>query len=164
MVQPHVFAISYTPSASLFHQERTSENDEKALNALLIAHKFTNPQQTKNPISMRSSLGELIYNIPEVEMISTIVKNNLLTNEDPTKKAFLDNLENSDLLHFATQAKSNEDAPDRSFIAFYSGDTEESDSSLLYLDELSKLYIPVKMIVQVPVKKGSGKSTREKEL
>ena len=150
-------AISYTPSASLFHQERTSENDQKVRNALLIAPKFTKPQKKENLIAMRSSLGELIYNIPEVEMISSIVNNNLLTNENATKQAFLNKLENSDLLHFATHAKSNEDAPDRSFIAFYSGDAEESDSSLLYLDELSKLYIPAKMVVLSACETGLGK-------
>jgi CHAT domain-containing protein len=63
-----------------------------------------------------------------------------------------------DIVHLATHANSNSDAPDKSYIAFYEEEDQlEEDENLLYLDDLSKLYMPAKMVVLSACETGLGK-------
>ncbi len=150
-------AVSYTPSASLFCQLRMMENNQIIRNALLVAPKFEKQQYNADLLAMRSALGELTFNIPEVEMASTFMNNKALINEEATKEAILKELKGVDLIHFATHAKSNNDDPSKSYVAFYSNDNSNDEENLLFLDDLSKLHLSAKLVVLSACETGLGK-------
>ena len=151
------YAISYSPSVSFFLQQRKLEKDINIRNALLVAPTFEDVEKKNDLIVMRSSLGKLIYNTKEVEMVSTLVNNDLLLGKNATKSAVSKKIQNQDLIHFSTHAKSNDDIPDKSFIAFYTeNESFSKDTSRLYFDELSKLHLSSKMIVLSACETGLG--------
>ncbi len=144
------YAISYSPSGSFFHQLRELDKSNIVKKGLFVAPIFPEipPSSSEMQIAMRSNLDPLEFNVPEVKSISRYVDSEIRINEDAVKEYALELMTDADIIHLATHAKSNMDAPEKSFVAFsMPTDMSLEEDYKWYLDDISKHSLPAKMIV-----------------
>lgn len=143
------FSITIANSATLY-REFTNQNEVKDPQILAFAPSFSNE---KIP-AMRTGLGKLVFNKMEVENISAYFEGKILLNEQATIKAFKNQANNFEIIHFATHAAVNDTNPDYSYLAFASKD---SVANLLYINDLYNFDLKAKMVVLSACETGIGK-------
>ncbi|MBI4853132.1 MAG: CHAT domain-containing protein [Acidobacteria bacterium] len=151
--------ISYSPSATIFVRclqkslklatKNTEKNTEKAL--IIGNPKFETKDFPK--------LNQLRFASQEAKEIALTYKNSLLfPSEKATKKAFLENAANYDVIHFAGHAIVNENSNLFSLLILASDKQNTIDKGALYAYEIYNYrFIKTRLIVLAACRTASGK-------
>jgi len=146
--------IAYDYSATLRMQERKEVSGK---------HTFTGfaPYYGEEESEANRGVGNLKYNIAEVDTIKKLIGGLTFTGRLAGKKKFKSQSSNTAILHFAGHAVQEEINPDFSHLLF-SGNTEINRKNQMPVREIYAQFIPTKMVVLSACNTGMG-AVREGE-
>lgn len=138
----HDYQMSYTYSASLLQEMHSSSGRKASKQFVGFAPLF----ETKTIAQDRRTLGKLTMNIPEVQMIESIIKGDLFINESATESNFVNEASDYQIIHLATHGIANDQAGDFCYLAF-SEQKDSIENEYLYTKELYPLRLNADMVV-----------------
>lgn len=157
------YEISYAYSASLLLEMRQRTHQIRRNNLLAFAPTFKSKalyaDAGKTVEEVRSGMGALVYNIPEVEALERIIGGEIFTGEKATRENFYHAAPDYKIIHLATHGKANDRVGDYAYLAF----SETSDSlknGLLYNRDLYNLQLNADMVVLSACETGIGELQR----
>lgn len=148
------FQISYNYSATLFGQLKEKNASVASNEVLAFAPQFKG-EKLENIATRRSGLGELKYNVKEVEAIDNLFDTNIFKGNQATRNKFVSNANDYKIIHLSTHAKSNDVQGEDSFIAF-SKSQDSLEKNQLYVKELYNLDLDADMVVLSACETGIG--------
>lgn len=151
------YQTSYNYSVTSYLQLLEKELVDVKKNVIAFAPNFNDQSENNSIAYRRSGLGNLKYNIPEVEMISDLLETNLFIKDKATKSQFITSVKDYKVIHLSTHAKANDKYGDYSYIAF--SKTVDSSGVLedkLYARELYNININADMVVLSACETGIG--------
>lgn len=150
------YNISYSYSGTLLQEFKAKKNKNTGKALLAFAPEFKgNVTDIAGMLERRRDLGNLKFNIPEVEAIGDIFNGTLLLGEEATEENFRALSSDYKIIHLSTHGKANDKVGDYSFLAF----TEIKDSlenELIYVRDLYGLELNADMVVLSACETGIG--------
>lgn len=145
------YSISYASSATLL-QENNKIKPSNNNKLLAFAPKFG---VDSKPINYeRNDLSPLLYNTKEAQQIARFFNGKIFTGDKASIKNFNAEINNYNLLHFATHASANDEFPDYSYLAF---SNKNKQSNLLYVKDLYNYTINTDLVTLSACQTGIGK-------
>lgn len=164
-------SISYNYSTPIWYANRTLKKENVDLKILSIAPVFNQKKQDDNDLLVSAyrggfNLTPLTYSLEELSGIKKLsIKNKIdyfqLTNKESSEKNLKANINNYNILHFATHGLTNKENYERSGIFLYP-EKNDCDSCLhednfLSLGEIYNLDLNAELAVLSACNSGSGK-------
>ena len=151
----HDHFISYSYSATLL-REMKKENLNKTTNTLVaFAPLFEDASKDTTIEEVRANLVPLRYNIPEVEKICSLIDCEKFIGTKATEEAFIDNCQNSKIVHIATHGKADDQVGDYSYLAF-AKITDSTENKILFNRDIYNLKINADLVVLSACETGIG--------
>lgn len=143
LVETH--SVQYQYSTALLREETASLSTASTLAFAPFANRSFK-DNTYHFDRLKSSTSEFGEN-----------RTTVFTNRAATKKAFLQELGEKDILHFATHAATNKDNSELSFIAFSPAGAKDQNNYLLYASEIANLPLShTKLVILSACETGTG--------
>ena len=143
-------SVSYASSATILQEQHKTEIQNN--NSLLVFAPQYSGTITEN--SERSQMTPLLYNKLEAENIATYFNTTIFSKNQASIHNFKKEVENYNILHFASHASANDEFPDYSYLAF--SDTS-SEKNLLYVKDLYNYKINADLVTLSACQTGIGK-------
>lgn len=157
------YQISYCYSATLLHEMQQMEKGKAKKDFLAFAPSFGDKESieatNRSITDIRSELGALRYNVPEVTALQAIMGGDILTGAAATEDAFNQHAPNYRILHLATHGKANEQVGDYAYLAFTEVD-DSLENELLYSRDLYNLRLNADLVVLSACETGIGELQR----
>ncbi|MCX2743231.1 CHAT domain-containing protein [Mangrovivirga sp. M17] len=138
-------SVSYSNSATSLYTLKKTNLNKKDNKILAFAPSFKYEMDGFVP---------LIYNEEEIEKISQFFPTTLYTGNDADLPNFYSNVNNYQIIHFATHASANDIYPDYSYLAFSKNDSSENT---LFIKDLYNMNLEVEMATLSACQTGIGK-------
>ncbi len=153
------YAISYHYSAIMFSElNARPQNKEDSKTVLAFAPEFTGLDV--NEVAIRAAgddLSPLFFNKAEVKAIRKIYRTKTFTGQSATKLNFVKQAKNYNLIHLASHAIVNNEAPNYSFIAFNQNSDTLDLENVLYAKEILHLPTSAELVVLSACQTADGK-------
>ncbi len=146
------YSISYASSATILEEQNKTQLQNK--NRLLV---FA-PQFTDGFIAVdqeRAEMSPLLYNKQEAENIANYFNATVYSENKATINNFIEEVENYNIIHFATHASANDEFPDYSYLAF--SNDSSTTSNLLYVKDLYNYQINADLVTLSACQTGIGR-------
>jgi len=140
------YSISYSNSATLWLRLDTPKKTKPSYFALA-------PSFKENRSIEDITFAPLPTSSREVDVLAAYFKGNVVQDNAATLSAFKNGLENHNILHLATHARTNDKFPEYSFLAF---SPDGNKQSLLYINDLYALDIPADLVTLSACETGLG--------
>ncbi|MGB3466098.1 MAG: CHAT domain-containing protein, partial [Cyclobacteriaceae bacterium] len=144
------YNISYGYSSRLLFNTKPNKSKRREIKLLAVAPSYANILDNANQLAKlgeyRNDFQELKYNEEEVNSITNYFDSKILTGEEATESAVLNEMENYDILHFAMHALVDNNNSENSKFIFTSS-TDSLDDSFLHNYELYNTTINCEMAV-----------------
>lgn len=158
------FPINYHYSASLFQKKYLSKSDETDIPILSIAPNYESgysfPLHLERLITnseSRTGISPLAFNQDEASLIRQIWGGMSLLGADATESNFKSQAQNSQIIHLAMHAFSDDESPMNSGLVFNSPLSDEKDDAILYAHEIYNLKLKAKLAILSACNTGAGK-------
>lgn len=145
------YSISYASSATLL-QEHTNNQIQSNNKLLVFAPQFTGKSITLN--QERADMSPLLYNNQEAQNIAQYFDGTVYNKNDATINNLKKEVNNHNIIHFATHASANDEFPDYSYLAF---SNDSTTSNLLYIKDLYNYQINADLVTLSACQTGIGK-------
>ena len=154
------YEVSYTFSGTVLQKLKERSPKSKWNGTFLGFAPTFNSVQMGNTIAqsdqhLRSILGPLKYNVPEVKAIGGLYEGDLWVGENASKEKFLNEAPNYQIIHLATHGKADQVVGDHAFLAFES-EKENMSNQLFYNWEIYNLQFNAEMVVLSACETGIG--------
>ena len=133
-------SISYNYSVRLWEEMWANTNVSRSHSYLGLAPSFAGGEEGVE-------LPPLRHNQTEVKLVQETMDGDIFLADAASKKTFLRELPEHDIIHLATHGMAHPDSDQLSFLAFTRQDDETVDDSRLYVSEIYSLRVPADIVV-----------------
>lgn len=140
-------AISYSFSASVLQQSTLLDHVTSSTKSFIgFAPGFRHS----------NSFNSLMHSQEEIEKIGGLLNGSIYEDEMASKKTFLKEVDQYQIVHLSTHAAVERESPLYSWIAFHDQVTQEEDSFKLFLSEIYNLQLQAELVVLSACETGTG--------